>query len=178
LEGPDEVWMERFLQGDARAFDVLFGRHAPSVRRFVARMAGPEAADDLTQATFLSLVRARDRFRRGSAFKPWLFAIAANAARDHLRRRRPEQLTDEGELPQVEAEPPPSTDQGLERKVREAIDQLPAAQREAILLHRFEGLSFAEVAQAVGASESAVKVRAHRGYQRLRELLSGVKEEA
>ena len=175
---PDEVWMERFVSGDARGFEVLFSRHAGAVRRFVGRMAGKDAADDLTQTTFLSLVRARGRFRKGATFKPWLFAIAANAARDHLRRRRPEDLTDEGELPQTAAPAPAESDAGLERRVQQAIAQLPAQQREAILLHRFEGLSFAEVAQAVGASESAVKVRAHRGYERLRELLQDVKEGA
>ena len=169
--------MERFVSGEARAFEVLFSRHAGTVRRFVGRMAGKDAALDLTQTTFLSLVRARGRYRKGAAFKPWLFAIAANAARDHLRRRKPEDLTAEGELPQgAAAELPPESDRGLERRVHEALAQLPAPQREAILLHRFEGLSFAEVAQAVGASESAVKVRAHRGYERLRALLQDVKE--
>ena len=68
----------------------------------------------------------------------------------------------------------PLRDPGLEKAVRAALAQLPDAQREAILLHRFEGLSFAEIAEHVGLTESAVKVRAHRGYERLRELLKGV----
>lgn len=171
--------MERFVQGEAEGFDVLFTRHAGAVRRYVARMVGPAAADDLTQTTFLSLVRARGRYRAGSPFKPWLFAIATNAARDHLRRRRPEDLTADGAPPKdVPAETGPQQDPGLERQVRAALDQLPAPQREAILLHRFEGLSFAEIAQSVGVTESAVKVRAHRGYLRLRELLQALRGEA
>jgi RNA polymerase sigma-70 factor (ECF subfamily) len=175
----DEVWMERFVQGQAEAFDVLFARHAGAVRRCLARMVGPAAADDLTQTTFLSLVRARGRYHPGAPFKPWLFAIATNAARDHLRRRRPEDLTADGAPPRdVAAEPGPQPDPGLERQVRAALDRLPGAQREAILLHRFEGLSFAEIAQTLGVSESAVKVRAHRGYLRLRELLHGLRGES
>ncbi|MFY0574281.1 RNA polymerase sigma factor [Cystobacter fuscus] len=57
------------------------------------------AAEDLSQQTFLSLVKARGRFQEGSRVKPWLYAIATNAARDWQRRKRPEELTDEGELP-------------------------------------------------------------------------------
>lgn len=171
--------MERFVQGQAQAFDVLFARHAGGVRRYLARVAGPAAADDLTQTTFLSLVRARGRYRLDLAFKPWLYAIATNAARDHLRRKKPEELTFDGAPPRdVPAEAAPLSDPGLERQVRQALDQLPAPQREAILLHRFEGLSFSEIAQALGVSESAVKVRAHRGYLRLRELLQALRGEA
>ena len=173
--------MQRFCDGDARAFDALFGRYAKSVHGYLTRLLGdPAAAEDMTQATFLSLVKSRGRFIRGAALRPWLYAIATNAARDHARRlRKPEELTPEGELPHDAAQdPPPLADAGLEKAVRKALDLLPQNQRECILLHRFEGLSFAEVAEAVGASEGAVKVRAHRGYERLRELLKGVWEES
>ena len=61
-------------------------------------------------------------------------------------------------------------DFALERTVRQALAQLPPPQREAIVLHRFEGFSFSEIAEVLGLSESAVKVRAHRGYVRLRGL--------
>jgi RNA polymerase sigma-70 factor (ECF subfamily) len=175
----DEIWMERFVQGQAQGFDVLFARYGGAVRRYLARVAGEPVADDLTQATFLSVVRARGRYRAGAPFKPWLFAIATNAARDHRRRRRPEDLTYDGEPPRdVPAEAPPLSDPGLERQVHAALKQLPGPQREAILLHRFEGLSFSEIARALGVSESAVKVRAHRGYLRLRELLQTLRREA
>ncbi|MBX5483277.1 MAG: RNA polymerase sigma factor [Myxococcaceae bacterium] len=170
--------MERFCDGDARAFDALFARYAAPIRGYLLRATGdPATAEDLLQGTFLSLVRARGRFLRGHFFRPWLYAIATNAVRDHLRRRRPEVLTELGELPTDAAEPTPPSDAGLKRAVRDALAQLPANQREVILLHRFEGLSMAEVAEAVGASEAAVKVRAHRGYERLRQLLQGVWEE-
>ena len=65
-------------------------------------------------------------------------------------------------------------DPGLEKAVKNALQQLPEAQREAIILNRYEGLSFAEIAEMAGVTESAVKVRAFRGYERLRELLKGV----
>ena len=172
---PDEMLMERFLGGETAAFDTLFARHGGRVNAFLRRMVGPAAADDLTQATFLSVVRSRDRFQRGARFRPWLYAIAGNAARDHVRRARFEQPSDSGELPeQVTA--PPLPDPALERAVHRALAALPPAQREAIVLHRFEGLSFGEIAETLGLSESAVKVRAHRGYVQLRILLAHLGE--
>lgn len=166
--------MTRFCGGDEKAFDALFDRHAPAVRGYLGRLVGnPAQADDLTQATFLSLVRARGRFLPGARFKPWLYAIATNAARD-WRRRKGEQLTLDGELPAGEGEEMAVRDPGMERQVHAALQQLPGPQREAILQHRFHGLSFAEIAAVEGVSESAVKVRAHRGYGRLRELLKGL----
>ncbi len=172
---PDEMLMERFVGGDAAAFDALFARHAPRVHAYLRRMVGSATADDLTQTTFLSVVRSRGRFQRGARFRPWLYAIASNAARDHVRRARFEQPTEDGEIPeQAGGTAPP--DPMLERTVRTALAQLPLQQREAILLHRFEGFSFGEIAETLGLSESAVKVRAHRGYVRLRGLLAHLGE--
>ncbi len=167
--------MERFLGGDASAFEALFARHAARVRAYLRRMVGPSAAEDLTQAAFLSVVRSRGRFQRGARFRPWLYAIASNAARDQLRRARFEQPTDDGEpVEQVAEDILP--DPALERAVHAALAQLPLQQRQAILLHRFQGFSFGEIAETLGLTESAVKVRAHRGYVRLRSLLAHLGE--
>ncbi|QSQ13060.1 RNA polymerase sigma factor [Myxococcus landrumensis] len=171
----DEVLMARFCEGHAPAFDVLFQRHSRQVRGYLTRLTGSVAsAEDLVQLTFMSLVRSRGRFLVGSRFKPWLYAIATNAARDFQRRgRRGEELTSEGELPvSIPDDSPGPRDAGLERAVRQALDMLPEGQRIPILLHRFEGMGFAEIADTLGLTESAVKVRAHRGYARLRELLA------
>lgn len=165
--------MLRFCDGDAKAFDALFARHAAQVRAYLHRITGNgAAADDLTQATFLSVVKARGRFMRHAAFKPWLYAIATNASRDLRRRRRGEELSAEPAV--TETVEPKVRDAGLEKSVRDALVKLPEPQRAAIVMHRFEGMSFAEIALALGVSEGAVKVRAHRGYERLRELLHGV----
>jgi RNA polymerase sigma-70 factor (ECF subfamily) len=171
--------MTRFRQGGTRAFDALFQRYARPIHGYLARLTGsPAAAEDLSQQTFLSLVRARGRYQEGARFKPWLYAIATNAARDWQRRKRPEDLTDEGELPAgVASEEPLLKDAGLEHAVHRALAQLPEGQRIPILMHRFEGLGFAEIAETLGLTESAVKVRAHRGYARLRELLAPLREE-
>jgi RNA polymerase sigma-70 factor (ECF subfamily) len=173
----DEALMEQFCQGDVTAFDALFTRHASAIRGYLQKLTGQRsAADDLTQATFMSLLKARGRFIRGSKFKPWLYAIATNAARDWRRRGKHEVVTDEGTTPDEAAEPALLADPGLEKVVRAALEQLPEAQREAIVLHRFEGLSYAEIAETAGVTESAVKVRAHRGAETLRTLLKGAWE--
>jgi RNA polymerase sigma-70 factor (ECF subfamily) len=98
--------------------------------------------------------------------------VAVNAARDHLRRHRREKVQAPEDLPERAADPVPTPDPGLTRVVEQALTQLPANQREAIVLHRFEGFSFREIGELLGVSETAVKVRAHRGYERLRVLLA------
>ena len=164
--------MQRFRAGDAAAFDALFARYGAPLHGYLWRLVADRAlVEDLTQATFLSLVRARGRFRDGSRLRPWLYAIATNAARDHLRRGR-ERLTATGELPAgpaSEQEEPP--DAALQAAVQRALAQLPESWRSVVVMHRFEELPFAEIAEALDTTEGAVKVRAHRGYERLRELL-------
>lgn len=175
----DETLMASFCEGDVSAFESLFDRYRHPIHSFLTRMVGRPAAEDLSQATFLSVVRARGRFRKDARFRPWLYAIAANAARDYHRRSKGEQLTAQGELPNLASEPGDAeSDPGLEKAVRHALEQLPEGQRVAITLHRFQGLSFAEIAEVLDLTESAVKVRAHRGYLRLRDLLREIWEGA
>ncbi len=169
--------MDRFIQGEEQAFSELFRRHAGRLQGALRRMVGP-AADDVLQATFLSIVRSRGRYQRGAPFRPWLYTVAINAARDHLRRHRREEPHSHDALPETAAEPTPLPDPGLTRTVEAALAQLPESQREAIVLHRFDGFSFREIAEMLGVTETAVKVRAHRGYERLRVLLAAEKEQA
>ena len=170
--------MVRFVDGDRGAFEALFERYREPVYAYLSRIVDKRTSEDLLQTTFLSVIRARGRFDRGARFKPWLYAIATNAARDFLRRHRAEQLTAEGELSaHEEATGAPEVDPGLQKAVERALRQLPEGQRLAIVMHRFQNLTFAEIAEALDLTESAVKVRAHRGYQRLRESLKELWEE-
>jgi RNA polymerase sigma-70 factor (ECF subfamily) len=172
----DEALMERFCGGERAALDALFARHAYSLFQLLRRMVHDEdVAEDLLQTSFLSLVKARDSYQLGSPVVPWLHAIAANAARDWLRRQRrhrEEALTQQqDQLPEVDPVEPEDRDPQLEERVLRALERLPPSQREAVLLHRIQGLSFREVARSLGTTVGAAKVRAHRGYQRLRRLL-------
>ena len=166
--------MLAYRAGDEQAFRRLFERYAAQLLRTVRRHVGSnDDANEIVQQTFLQLHRARADFRDGQLLRPWLFTICLNLRRDHFRRRgrRPETPLDlDGRRdPAVEAYDPVRQERIAQVKV--AVEALPAAQREVIELHWFQGLPFQEIAEIVGASETAVKVRAHRGYERLRQSL-------
>lgn len=168
--------MAAWCGGEAAAFRVLFDRYAPRLLALVRRQVrSADDARDLVQQTFLQLHRARADYREGLALRPWVYTICLNLRREHFRKRarRPESpleldgRSDPSEAPHDAA----AADQA--RRVRDAVAALPPSQREVIELHWFDGLPFPEVAEVLGASLSAVKVRAHRGYERLRESLAG-----
>ncbi|MCA9628329.1 MAG: RNA polymerase sigma factor [Myxococcales bacterium] len=170
----EEELMAAYVAGDRSAFDELFQRLAPILLRVLARqLPNREEANDLVQQTFLQLHRSRHDFRAGARLRPWLFTIAINLKREHFRRmkRRPEAPLE------LDGRSDPAAVKGDQNRADAqhtlgwAMQRIPSDQAEVITLHWFEGLPFPEVAEVVGASLSAVKVRAHRGYQALRTLL-------
>ena len=168
----DEQLMTRWRdRGDRAAFEQLFRRHAPRLQGWFKRSLGSdEVAKDLVQQTFLHLHRARADYRSGLPLRPWLYTIAANAKRQHLRtrRRKPEAPFDP-ERHEPSRGPDVSTPR--ERLVQRALLDLDEGQRDVVVLHWYEGFSFPEVAQVLGISTSAAKVRAHRAYEKLRQSL-------
>lgn len=174
--------MAAYVAGDGQAFQALFAALAPRVHAFLARSVGRAAADDLLQTTFLKVHRARADWDPARPVRPWVFAIAARVRQDELRRRRglpaaagEEELAAAEERASVAVPPDPEGDldeRDRAARVRAALDGLPEAQRAVIHLHRFEDLSFAEIAAALGTTEGAVKLRAFRGYERLRAALA------
>jgi RNA polymerase sigma-70 factor (ECF subfamily) len=170
----DEQLMSAYVAGDAAAFRALFERYAPLLLRSMAReLFAREEANDLVQQTFLQLHRARRDFDPSQKLKPWLFTIAMNLKREYFRRkkRRPERSLDAQGVPEPIVGALGAQRVDARRTLARALADLPADQREVIELHWFDELEFPEVAQVVGASVSAVKVRAHRGYVRLRQAL-------
>jgi RNA polymerase sigma-70 factor, ECF subfamily len=173
----EEALMEAYVAGDAGAFERLFRSLAPSVHAFFARTVGRGAvAEDLLQTTFLKIHAARGSWRSGERLRPWAFTIAARVRADWFRGQgRPErELDGEGV-----ADPDPRADPGVaflaeERaeRVHAALERLSEPQRAVVHLHRFEGLTFAEVGRALGISEGAAKLRAFRAYAQLRALLA------
>ncbi len=171
--------MEAVLAGDARVFGTLDRALAPRVRGFLRGLSCDErTAEDLTQTTFLKVHRARGTYQLGAPVEPWIFAIARRTWLDHrrARRRRPEDLSSDGTVP----EPPAREEvvEGFDRldpAVAEALiaglEALPDAQREAVVLLKVEGLSVADAALIAGVTPGALKVRAHRGYEALRRAI-------
>ena len=169
--------MARYIDGDHAAFEALFGRYHPVLIRLMRRRGASEhEANDLVQQTFLQLHRARNDFRRDARVRPYLMTIALNVHRGAIRRRgrHPEEALHVKEPDPIE-DPREVRDLVVAREeaaqVREAMSLLPETQRRVIELHWFEDMPFKEVARVVGASLSAVKVRAFRGYGKLRATL-------
>jgi RNA polymerase sigma factor (sigma-70 family) len=176
----DEELMAAYADGDESAFRELFARNAPLLTRVVrVQVRSDEECRDLVQQTFLQLHRARRDYRKGQPLRPWLLTIAYNLCRDRWRalgHRR--EIPIEDAPPVVESTTAADLLQERQRAVqlRQAMAELPSEQRRVIEMHWFGGLPLPEVATALGVSLSAVKVRAHRAYERLRNNLALRKE--
>ncbi|HEX4337713.1 MAG TPA: RNA polymerase sigma factor [Polyangiaceae bacterium] len=171
----DEELMERYQAGDRAAFAEIFGRYAPLLLRVMRQQLGRrEDAADLVQQTFLQLHRSKQDFRQGALLRPWLLTIAMNLRHRHFRRlgRHPETSLDLHLMDQLNTglRVPDAADASCD--VHALLRGLPADQRDVIVLHWLEGLSFSEVSLVVGVSLSAVKVRAHRGYVAIRKIFA------
>ena len=164
--------MERFAAGDVDAFESLFRQYQGEVYRWIMRIVRNTAlAEDLTVETFWRMHRAHARFdpAKGNC-GAWLRRIATNAAIDHLRHARREVPLPE-ELPAI-AQPPPGEQLELRRAIFCAMDKLSPRLRTVVLLALVEEEPYECIAQALGISESAVKLRVFRGVRILRKTLS------
>jgi RNA polymerase sigma factor (sigma-70 family) len=148
-------------------FQVLIDSHADAVHRFLVASAGPGAADDCFQETFIAALRAYPRLRPGSNLRAWLFTIARSKAIDHHRART------RGPVPVAEvperaarAEPAESPDGDLWA----AVGALPEKQRAAVTLRFVSDLSHREIGTVLGCSDAAARRSVHEGLKRLREV--------
>lgn len=172
----DEDLMERYRDtGDERSFEALFARYASRLHAFFSRFVRQDTdAADLVQKTFMHVHRARRDYQPGRPVRPWIYTIALNVRREEGRRRmRSREVVIDVQDPASMIEPSvePSASSASDRLVQRAIAQLSESQREVVVLHWFDELSFPEIAEMLGASVSAVKVRAHRAYGELRRIL-------
>ncbi len=163
--------MDAYVAGSSTAFDELYSQLAPKVFGYLLRLTqNRHRAEDLLQITFAKIHRARASYLSGAPLTPWVLAIARRAFLDEVRAHsRREQLTSDGQLPDVH----PHSSSGNERDdvLEWALKQLPTNYREAITLTKLLGLSMVEAGSVLGTTPTAVKLRVHRGYQALRQLL-------
>jgi RNA polymerase sigma-70 factor (ECF subfamily) len=169
MEQPSDV-LRQFRHGDLDAFEALFRQHQSEVYGWIVRIVrDPAAAEDLTIETFWRIHRAHARFDPGQGFGPWARRIATNAALDYLKTRRPEaEVPDDLASPQLAD---PGVSEEVRRKTAHAFGRLPAKLKAAATLAVIEEQSYKEIADALGISTGAVKVRIFRALRLMRKEL-------
>ncbi len=182
----DLLLVERVKEwDDVRAFDEIVRRHKQRIFSYVCRMThdSPDA-EDLTQEVFIRAYQSRHRFRADAAVDTWLYRIATNLVIDRFRRnqRAPQPwvpLDEDDDTPDAlpatdrESDPEARAQLGeLQREVRRAVQTLPPKLRGAVVLHDIEGLSYEEVAEALGCPVGTVKSRLFNGRHLLRRKLA------
>ena len=171
--------------GSAVAFDVLFARFSSGILVFVTRLAGRQIdPDDLLQETFLRVLRHAGTYRSGYPVRPWLYAIARHVVFDALKRRARGAQTisskpDDGEdfwarQPSHEPSDSPASapNNGETReKVIAALERLPAAHREVVILGYFEQMSYEQISQITLESEGTLRSRMFYALRKLKDII-------
>jgi RNA polymerase sigma-70 factor (ECF subfamily) len=181
---PDAELMLRVKDGDAASFGLLLERHRLPVIHFLYRMVQNQAvAEELAQEVFLRVYRARTSYEPTAKFTTWLFRIAMHLALNSLRDGRMERGQESLDADTVElswrqvADRTPTVEQDLvhevkRAEVRRAVESLPAKQRAAVLMHKYQEMEYSQIARVLGCSESAVKSLLFRAYETLRARLA------
>lgn len=180
----DQSCIAAVLAGDVNAFTGLVERYQGPVYTLMVRMTGSRMdAQDLAQEAFMRAYEQLHRFQAGRRFFPWLYTIALNCARNHLRRRaaRPacgwEDCGAEARLERLD-DPPGGQEDALcarldAHHLYRALGQLPEDYREAVVLRYHYDCTMAEIGEALELSISGAKMRVHRGLKQLREIMMG-----
>ncbi|HXY02413.1 MAG TPA: RNA polymerase sigma factor [Terriglobales bacterium] len=167
----DSELLQQFANGDPGAFERLFRDHQTEVYRWVVRIVrDPAAAEDLTIETFWRIHRAHARFDPQRSFSAWARRIATNAALDHLKSRPREVALVEQFVAPASSDPVVQKD--VRERTQQAFCRLPAKLRIVATLALIEELSYKEIADALGISAGAVKVRVFRAVRQLRSELT------
>jgi RNA polymerase sigma-70 factor (ECF subfamily) len=174
---PDWMLLRAMAEGDLRALNELYARYGGLVLAFLyARVGNREAAEELVQDVMLAAWEHAASFEMRSKVKTWLLVIARNRAINSYRKKRLPviHLSDVFHVSSDDTGPMEAAEKS-ERKdaVREAIQKLPEAQREVLVLVFYHGLTGPEVAEVLDISEGTVKSRLHRAKEMLRHVLSG-----
>ncbi len=179
MDHDDDILMQRTAAGDERAFRQLVARWQQPVFAFLLHMLGSvEEAEDLAQDTFVKVFDQAGRYRPAGKFRSWLLRIAGNKARSTLRRRKVLRWVTFDAASHDQATPGDDPGRSLERRetvdqVRAAVSELPERQRAAVVLKRFQGLSYQEIADILDTTVPAVESLLQRAAATLRLRLKG-----
>ena len=180
----DSELMLRVRDGDPGSFELLLEKHRGPMIHFLHRMVQNDAvAEELTQEVFLRVFKSRDRYNPTAKFTTWLFRIGTHLALNWIRDGRSEKSQNSLDKEPTEGAGIQVADrrrtieqellyQAKLREVRQAIHSLPAKQRAAVMMHKYEEMEYAQIARVIGCSESAVKSLLFRAYEALRVRLA------
>src|SRR6266567_1661766 len=180
----DAELMLRVKEGDAASFALLLEKYRLPVIHFLYRMVQNHGiSEELGQEVFLRVYRSRATYEPTAKFTTWLFRIATHLALNWIRDGRSEKLQESLDRETVEGATRQVADRGrtVEQElvyqarlaeVRQAIELLPAKQRAAVLMHKYEEMEYSQIANALSCSESAVKSLLFRAYETLRSRLA------
>lgn len=181
---PDTLLMLKVRAGDACSFELLLHRHRATVINHLYRMVHNRAiAEELAQDVFVRIFRSRERYQPNAKFTTWMFRITTNVAlnwRRDSRRQTAEMSVDQLSTCTRAYE---FRDDGLRMdeqmirqnraaEVRAAVDALPGKQLAAVLMHKYEGMDYGEIAEVLGCSVPALKSVLFRAYESLRRRLA------
>jgi RNA polymerase sigma-70 factor, ECF subfamily len=166
--------MRGVRDGDVAKLGLLFERHHGGLFDFFCRTVGDRpAAEDLVQEVFIRILKYRRTYRDEGRFQTWMFHIARNVRTDHVRKRRPDQLTNNVPEPATDGAGHAAaieTAQDVER-LRRALMRLPDDRRELVVLARYRGMPHDEIAAVLRVDAGTVRVRLHRALKELRALI-------
>ena len=185
LIDPDSKLMVAFQQGNLEAFDQLLDKYHKPIVNFIYRIVNNAGeAEELAQEVFLRIHRARHGYEPKAKFASWIYRIAANLSLKEAGRKRrmrfwaPKPNGNEDSWPEQEAIPDPLPDaerrlisSEMGKVIRRAIQALPRKEMVALVLRRYEELSYKEIAEVMGCTEAAVKTYIHRGKLHVRDRI-------
>ena len=180
--------IEACQQGNASAFNLLVWRWEKPLFNFAYKYVGDaEAAQDLVQETFVRVVKSIGRYGHRGAFSSWLYSIAVNLCKDHLKRKKRrtvvslhdyyttvsgQRISVKDEVPDEDARTDARAEASdREKLVRRLLAGLSEDQRVVILLREYQALTFPEIAEVLGVPENTAKARVHRGLRAMRRQL-------
>lgn len=168
----DDVLMRRFTAGDLRAFEELYARWERPLFGFLLRLLpDEEVAADVFQEVWFRVLEARDRYGARGRFRSWLFTIARRLCVDRARSGEREERTEAGyttEQGRTNAVSLPERRVSAAAEIDRLLDGLPSGQREVLLLSKYHGFTYGEIAAMTGSTEAAVKQKVYRALRSLR----------
>ncbi len=177
----DAALMGRIKKGDSKAFELLLSRHQRLVYNLALRFLNDAAeADDITQEVFIRVYKAAQTYTPDAKFSTWLYTIVKNLCFNVLRSRRSAEIIsiEDETLPEIPSKGEDHIERISRARVRElvirAVMDLPDNMKMVVLLSKYHGLQYDEIAGIMGCSESAVKLRMHRAKAVLAVKLAGL----